>query len=115
MPSHIQSWSLAGLRSAKGSTAMLGEASAAPGPGAARCAFHRYHPTPGAPSAMPRATSSRSIRGRGAGAVFSMRPARTSKTQASTSVKGKPRPSATTVMVRTHSGRLSPCMMGSMI
>src|SRR6266566_4615425 len=56
----------------------------------------RYQPTPGAPSAMPSAIRRNSMPARGRGPVVSMRPALTSNAQASTSVIGKPSPSAIT-------------------
>ena len=112
IPSHIQSWSLAGLRSAKGSTAMLaGSGLVAP----TRFAFQKYQPTPGAPSATPIATRISSRRPLGAGPVRSMRPPLRSSAQASTTVNGNPMPSPTTVAESTQFGRSSPCITGSMI
>ncbi|MFT3912671.1 MAG: hypothetical protein QM704_00890 [Anaeromyxobacteraceae bacterium] len=118
MPSEKYSWSLAGLRSAKASTATDGGPSALAGPAAAvvagaRCPRQKNQATPGAPSRSPAATRSTSARVRGRGSAVSTRPARTSKIQASTRVIGNPSPSATTVAPRTQSGSPSPCMMGS--
>jgi len=47
--------------------------------------------------------------------VRSMRPALTSKTQASATTSGKPSASATTTYESTASGQCSPCITGSMI
>ena len=111
MPSHIQAWSFAGLRSAKGSTAMLGEPAAAR---AGWCVFQKYQPTPGAPRATPSSSSATSNRPRGAPA-FSTRQLFTSNAQDTTSVMGKPSPSAITVAESTQAGRSRPCITGSMI
>ena len=112
MPSHIQSWSLTGLRSANGRTAMLASSLLL---AAGRCVFQKYQPTPGAPIAMPMATRISKRRPLGAGAVRSIRPPLTSSAQASARASGNPIPRTTTVAESTQSGRLRPCITGSMI
>ena len=79
------------------------------------CDFHRYQPTPGAAMATPMATSATRRRPLGAGPVRSIRPPLRSRAQARISTKGKPMPRPITVAERTHWGRSSPCITGSMI
>ena len=106
MPSHIQSWSLPGLMSAKGSTAMDGVAAPTvageveESAGEPRCA-RKYQATPGTAANTPTPASTSASRvpfkPLAAGAVRSIRPAFTSKIQARLTTTGKPTASATTM------------------
>ena len=103
MPSEKYSWSLDGLKSANGSTAMDGLAEAVPVAGAGCADFRtkRYQTTPGAAARTPMARSTSPSRMALAsvadGAVRSIRPSLMSKAQASTTATGKPTAIATTV------------------
>ena len=125
IPSEKYSWSLPGLMSAKGSTAIEGvdgvgwflDGVVA---GVEWSRTKKYQSEPGAAASrpMPTSTSARRVpRSQSAlpsaGAVRSIAPAFTSNAHASTTATGKPSPSSTTTILRTESGRPSPCMIGS--
>jgi len=110
IPSHIQSWSLAGLRSAK---AHRDARRLRPGRGGV-LRVPEIPATPGAPSATPIATRISKQTALGAGPVRSIRPPFRSRAQARTSVNGTRSPTH-------HGGRehpvreIDPCITGSMI